>query len=77
MFHSVSAISQSDQIGKIFADWTFFYFGRLFEKCWPNFGLFYPCKKLCFFTKMVLATHWAIFSQTHQVTLAMTYFFEI
>jgi hypothetical protein len=70
-------VNQGDQIGRIFAHWALVVFGQLFEnyRSSPYFWAIFPRKKLCidFNKKWVWATFWAIFSQTHLVTLVSTH----
>jgi hypothetical protein len=69
-----SLLSASDRIGRIFADWTSVYFGELFLKLQKKPTLLYYFLRskiyVVMLTKMCWATFWAIFSQTHLVTLA-------
>jgi hypothetical protein len=65
---------QGDQIGRIFAQWVIVYFGQLLEnyRSIPHVsGYFIPWISLGihFDKKTGWATFWAIFSQTHLVTL--------
>jgi hypothetical protein len=63
---------QGDQIGRIFTQWAIVYFGLLLiTEVALNFGqlFWYSNNFVLKVTKMSLATFWAIFSQTHLVTL--------
>jgi hypothetical protein len=66
--------NQGDQIGRIFAYWTIVYFGQLLKMTEVSLflGLLLNSGKrhvALILTKMGLAALWAIFSQTHLVTL--------
>jgi hypothetical protein len=65
---------QGDQIGRNFAHWTIVFFGRVIENyiISPNLlaTIFHGKIYLLALTKVSWATSWAIFSQTHLVTLA-------
>jgi hypothetical protein len=67
------ALVQGDQIGRILAHWVGFYFGQVFKNYIrsPHFGLLLcVVKALNYFRQKVgWALFWAIFSQTHLVTL--------
>jgi hypothetical protein len=68
---------QGDQNGSIFYYWWIVFFGLFFLKItdvallpkWTTFFHGKGCVGNRFDTKMVLATFWAIFSQTHLVAL--------
>jgi hypothetical protein len=68
---------QGDQVGRIFDNWAIVFFGQLLENFRSSLilKLFYPTEKGCVLisAKMVWATFWASFSQTHLVTLIGTY----
>jgi hypothetical protein len=65
---------QGDQIGRIFAYWAVYYFWQLFDNYRRNkkIGLLFTMEQATYvliLTKKGWATFWAIFSQTHLVTL--------
>jgi hypothetical protein len=65
-------IQEGDQIGRIFAHWAIVFFGQFFEhyRSSPNFPATFIHKKVAYkFWQKQLDTFWAIFSQTHLVTL--------
>jgi hypothetical protein len=65
--------NQGDQIWRTIAIWVVIYFGQCFENCFST-RLLFSQKSLCinFGEKWaVLHMYWAIFSQTHLVTLAV------
>jgi hypothetical protein len=64
--------NQGDRIGRIFTYWVIVYFEQFFEKDKRNtkFGQVCPLVKVVYYlTKMGWAPFWAIFPQTHLVTL--------
>jgi hypothetical protein len=60
---------QGDQIGRIFAYWAIVFFGQFYEKYSSSQKVKVIYK---FRQKMGWAKLWAIFSQTHLVTLPQT-----
>jgi hypothetical protein len=71
---------QGDQTERIFANLTIVYFGCLFKifRRSAIFGYLFPWYKLCinFDKKTAWAKFWAIFSETHLVTLLRVHFFN-
>jgi hypothetical protein len=65
--------SRVTRLGKVSAKRGIVYFGRflLNPRSGPHFGQLYSAVKFMYWTwqKLVWATFWAIFSQTHQVAL--------
>jgi hypothetical protein len=64
-------LGQGDQIGIFFAHWEIVSFGQFCEnyKSSPNFWANFFRRKSNLDKKMGWATFWAIFAQTHLVTL--------
>jgi hypothetical protein len=70
--------NQGDQIGRIFAQWVIVYSGQVFfnyrssPHCWAAFQQLRLCISALVLTKNGWATIWAIFLQTHLVTLLVS-----